>query len=344
MVDLRCALGTSLACCALLGCGSTRDGAAVGGASAGGTNPTANAGSSAAGSGGAVVQGGSAGDESGGAAGAAGKGGGATGTGGTQAQASQGYIGTLQVYRTLASSGSTLADARFDFVEQAAWDALSNGESCPEEKYGACTLTKCPSSSATEPTLPNAPSSDHLDAGTITMTPDQGTFSATGTPTMADHKYAFDTTGSLSGAELVTIAGTGGTVSAFSREIQMPLAPLLLTPSLAGSQGAVDVPVPRTADFTFSWDARSSSEKLQLAVVYPSGTTGTPWLNCVFDAAAGTGTFEVGALSQLAAGTRIRLFGVKSVAVETPQGDVAILAAFETISSDKASYPTLVLQ
>jgi len=338
MADMRRVLGTTLTCCALLGCGSTSDGAAAGGASVGGTSASPSGGASTAGSGGAVVKGGAAGDESGGAAG---KGGGATNTGGAEASAD--YIGTLQVIRTLNGIGSTLADARFDFVEQAAWDARANGESCPEEKYGACTVTKCPTSTdETDPTLPTAPSSDHLDAGTITLTPDKGTFSATGAPTLADHKYAFDAQGSLSGNELVTIAATGGTVSAFSSEIQMPLAPLLLTPSLAGSQGAVDVPVPRTADFTFTWDARGASERLQLVAVYPTGSAAL--LSCTFDAPAGTGTFQVGALSQLPAGTRIRLFGLKTASVKTSQGDVAILAAFETISSDKASYPTFVLQ
>jgi hypothetical protein len=223
-------------------------------------------------------------------------------------------------------------------------DALPSDVVCAEETYGACKVTKCPVDSEMEPEPLAPPSGALLDAGTITMTADVGSFSRTGMPTKANHGYTFDSNGTLSGGELVTISATGGTISAFTGKIQMPLAPLLLMPSLAGSQGAIDVPVARTADFTFSWDARGASDRLTLVVSNPLGDTGQPWLSCNFDAPAGTGTFQVGALSQLPVGTRIRLFGVKSGAIETPEGTVAILAGLEVISSDKASYPTFVLE
>jgi len=270
--------------------------------------------------------------------------GGVAGTSG--ADDSRDYIGTLQIVRTLASSASSAASARFDFVEHVASDPPMPGddEPCTTETYGACEVTKCTVAVETEPLPPSGASSNHLDAGTITMTADKGTFAATGMPTNADHAYAFDSTGSLSGAELITIMATGGTVSPFTSKISVPLTPLLLTPSLTGSKGAIDVPVPRNADFTFTWDARGASQKLQLSVSYPSVGNGSQWLSCTFDPAAGAGTFQAAALNQFAVGTRIRLFGINTAAVELPEGPVKIIAGFEMISADKMSFPSFVLQ
>jgi len=343
MVNSR-SLGTLVTGLAFIGCGST-----TGSVGPGGTDATAGAargGSASAGDGGATINGGASNHASGsgGGSGTGATSGGPTGTGG--AKNSQADIGTLQIARILAPPpGSTVASAQFDLVEQAAWDALSKGQSCPRETYGACVLTKC-SGEAMEPdpNLPAPTSVDRLDAGTITVTADAGGFSSTGTPTSVNHGYSFDSKGSLGGGELVTMSASGGRVPAFSGKVQLPLAPFLLTPAVEGTQGAVAVPVSRTADFTFSWDARGASDRLELVVVYPSDGSVSPRLSCTFDASAGTGTFQVGALSQLSAGTRIRLFGVKIVKLETAGGVVQLLAAFETISTDKASFPSFVLE
>ena len=336
MLHLRRAVGTLVATVTFLGCGpSSSSGDPAGGAASGG--------SSGSGNGGVGFPGGANNEIGSGGSGRAGTGptsGGATGASG--ADDGRAHIGRLQLIRVVKPPGSTLTSATFDSIEQAAGGGA--GESCPTETYGACVVTKCPDEGEMNPVPPAPTSSDLLDAGTITLSADKGNFSSTATPTAANHAYIFTSTGSLVGAELVTISSTGGTVPAFSSEIQVPLAPLLLTPSLAGSQGTVDVPVPRTGDFTFTWDARGTSQKLQLAVEYPSGTTGKPWLSCNFDAAAGTGTFPVGALSQFTAGIRIRVFGVNNVVAQTARGTVAILAAFETLSADKASFPTFVLE
>ena len=49
-------------------------------------------------------------------------------------------------------------------------------------------------------------------------------------------------------------------------------------------------------------------------------------------------------MSHFPVGTRIRLFGVKSLVIKVPEGDVGILAAFEMMASDKASFPTFALE
>jgi hypothetical protein len=340
MLNLERAVGTLLTGLVFLGCGSSNDSPAMGGGNA---IAGATSGGSSAENGAATSKGGAVANESGsgGSAGTGTTNGGATGAGGSVDE--QSYIGTLQVIRTLMPPGSTLSSARFDLVQQAAWDARSRGgEPCPEETYGACVVAKCPVQPETEP-APDLPSTDMLDAGTITMTADMGSFSSSGTPTEADHGYTFDSTGSISGHELVTISATGGTISAFSGQVQVPLTPLLLTPSLEGSKGAIDVPVSRTKDFTFTWDARGASERLQLSVVNGAGG-GSTYMICNLDVAAGTATFQGGALSQLSAGTRIRLFGLNTAVIETPGGKVRVLAAFEMSSQDKESYPTFVLE
>jgi hypothetical protein len=343
MLNLQTAFGTAVTGLVLLGCGASGEGAASGNTGAGATS----GGSASAEDGGAASKGGASNSESGNAGtdasgrSSAGPQGGNAGTGG--ASASSATIGSLQVIRTLTATGSTVSSAKFDYVEQAAWDARASGKGCPTETYGACVLTKC-TNDETQPDPTAPPSSDHLDAGTITMSADKGTFSGTGAPTEADHGYSFDSTGSISGQEIVTVSATGGTISAFSGKVQVPLTPLLLMPSIDGASGRVEVPVSRTADFTFSWDARGASQKLQLVVTGSTTATAANFLTCNLDVQAGTGTFKAGALSQLAAGTRIRIFGLNSVAIQTPQGPVAFLAAFEMSSADKMSSPVFVLQ
>jgi hypothetical protein len=232
----------------------------------------------------------------------------------------------------------------FDLVEQAAWDALGTSP-CARESFGDCVLTKCPVSEMEPSSVPNAPSVARLEAGTITITADMGPFSATGMPTADKVPYVFQASGGLSGGETLTVTATGGTISAFTGTIPVPLAPLLLAPPIDGLKGTIDIPVPRTADFSIRWDARSASDQIQLSVRAPvDAPAGTRYLSCGFAAAAGAGTFQAGALAQLPAGTRIRLFGVTYRTVQTARGHVRLLAAFEMISSDKMSYPSLVLQ
>lgn len=246
----------------------------------------------------------------------------------------------MQVIRAMPNP--PMAGARFDL------NAPDTGSSstCERQTFGDCVLTSCPVVSETNPPVdPNAPMPMFLEAGTITVSADQEEFSANGTPSAAGSTYVFQSTGSLTGGGVLTINATGGTVSAFTGTIPFPLAPLLLAPSIDGMKGTVDIAVPRNADFSIRWDARDASEVIQTVVSKPaSETTRTPNLSCSFTAAAGMGTLPSTALAQLSAGTRIRLFGVNSRTIEaTPRG-VALLAAFQLISSDKASYPTFVLQ
>jgi len=326
-----------MASAVLGGCGSSSDEGAHSGA---GAASVAGAAGSAllGGGGGAPPAGGGA------AAGGAGTGSGgrATGASGTAGDlGTPDSIGNVQVIRPLP--GDPQVNARFDLVEQAAWDALSSADMCSRQQFGDCTVTTCVSADGDAPS--NPPSLALLNAGTITVTSDQDDFSANGTPSGTNGEYAFESSGTLPGAGLLTIKGTGGTVSAFTGTVPFPLAPLLLAPSIEGMSGTIEIPVPRNADLRVDWDARDASEIIQTAVVGPTTTPeGQRLLRCSFVAATGTGTFQGAALALIPATTQIRLFGVNRRTFETAQGNIVVQAAYEMVSGDKVSYPSFVLQ
>ncbi|HYP86620.1 MAG TPA: hypothetical protein VEQ59_00665, partial [Polyangiaceae bacterium] len=257
--------------------------------------------------------------------------------------ASQGdrKIADVQVVRTTSVSG-TLASARFAL--QNPGSPGPDPSACSRETFGDCTISKCPTPDPNAPADPSPTAAVGLEAGTITITTDTDVFSATGQPITNQLNYSFDTTGNVSGGEQVQISASGGLVDAFTAQIQMPLAPLLMMPTVTAAQGEIEVRVPRTADFTLDLDARGTAQTLVLVVAPPPMVTNKAALTCQFDAAKGTATFPSGALTQLAAGTTLRLFAANQLRVPTPQGYVNVAAAFEMVTPDKMGYPKLVLE
>ncbi|MEI9954110.1 MAG: hypothetical protein WDO74_35340 [Pseudomonadota bacterium] len=255
------------------------------------------------------------------------------------------FIGNVQVVRALP--GAARAAATFDFVEQAAWDALAASaptNTCAQQTHGDCVVTTCSTTSEMTSESSNPPSVVRLDAGTITISSDTDEFSATGTPTGSNGAYVFQAGGALGGGGMLTVSATGGTVPAFTGTFPLPLAPLLLAPSIDGLNGTIDISVSRTADFSIRWDARGASDEIQVVVTKPDDAGTWPVLNCHFAAAAGMATFPTGALAQMPAGTRFRLLGVNRRTLETAKGPLQLIGAYEMVSSDKMSYPSLVLQ
>ena len=319
------------------GCGSTSDGGAHAAAGATVGAATAGAGTTPGGGGGAAATGGADGASGGRAAGG-------SGAGGDRSSATS--LGTVQVVRVMPEAPQ--ASARFGIAGQAASTAPSTNP-CESRTFGDCVVAKCPvPDEPDEPDLPsdpNLPPVTLLEAGTISITADEEEFTATGTPSGTNHKYVFQTSGSLGGGGVLSINATGGTISAFSSTIPLPLAPLLFAPSIDGMKGTIEIAVPRTADFAIRWDARASSEQIQSVATNPAeAPAGSPRLGCTFTSSAGAATFPVGALSLMPKGTRIRLFGLNRRLLETMQGSVHLVAAYEMVSTDKASYPVFVLQ
>src|SRR6478735_276210 len=308
------------------------------------------------GSGGGSSSGGTAsgargdGTEEGGASSGSASGGSESGSGGGS-EVDYDSIGLVQVYRTLAHGAVSRASASFDLEEQAAWDALGEGQpSCVTTAYGDCRLTVCP-----PPTDPgpdpdvdpdDLPSLARLEAGTISVSSDSGEFTATGDPTGTNGTYVVSASGSFAGEEVVTVSAAGGTIEAFAGTIQIPLAPLLTLPAVSGEVAAVtSVPVSRAADFAFSWDARGTADTLEAIVLLPEDAPElSPGLTCTFDASAGSGVLLAEALEQLPVGTAIHFFSVNPGEVHKTKGNVYLAAYFELLSEDKTAYPQFVLE
>jgi hypothetical protein len=305
------------------------------GGTAPGTDGTggANVGSGGHATGGAPATGGAA----------PGSGGASNGSGGAASGGSEGTsnsIGRVQIYRQLSINTSPgRMTATFDYVEQDAWDALSEAADCTRQEYGDCAVTTCSPSS--EPTPPEPPSSTRLHAGTIQIVPDRDDFTGTGTPDGENNEYTFATTGTLLGQEIMTLTATGGMISAFQATIQVPLAPLLTSPVVTGDTGVpYEILVPRDADFTFSWDARGTGEILSTLV----SDAGSSSISCGWDASDGTATIPAPALQQLDAGTEIRLMSVQTETISTPEGDISLFAGMEIDSVDRTVRPYFVLE
>lgn len=288
---------------------------------------------------GATGSGGAA-DQSGGA------GSGGAGSGGDDGN----VIGTVQVVRTLAYADiGGRATVRFNYVEQAAWDARDRAErTCTREEFGACRIWTC--EPATDPNLGDPPSSVRLEAGTITIVPDRDEFTASGGPTGDNNEYNLSSSGAMLGEEILTVTATGGAISAFQGMVQIPLAPLLLShDASAPSQGTkVKIPVPRTVDLALGWDARGTAQTMNMqtlsAQTTEPGGKSVVSLSCAFEAPSGSGTIPAAALSQLPVGTEIHLLASNRQLVSTPEGDVQLLAGFEAVSSDRTGYPMFVLE
>lgn len=256
-------------------------------------------------------------------------------------------VARIQVYRTLALDDTSpgRVTATFDYVEQAAWTAFEAvGEACSREQFGDCWIRTCTPTGA-QPDQSEQPSSLRLEAGTIMLVPDRDDFAASGMPTGEGNDYAFTTSGTVLGEEIMTVTASGGAIGPFQGMVQIPLAPFLLShdamTAVAGT--VVSLPAPRTTDLVVSWDARGTAETMQTIVSYP-GDTSQITLACSFDATLGSGRILASALSQLPAGTEIHFFAVNSQTVTTPDGDVELLGVMEMLSPDRTGYPMFTLE
>ncbi len=351
-VALRLVAGVALGA---LGCGGTESGTPGGTAASGGTSPgSAGAMSSGgAGSGGTAATGGSAasgGASASGGAGASGRAGtgGSAGGAGMGANAGSESVGTIQIYRLLAAGDISRATATFALVEQAAWDALASGpSSCTSQTFGDCGVSVCPPPDDVEPAVDagTLPSLVRHHAGTLSVSSNNSDFTATGTPGGENNDYQLTTGNSIIGGEIVTITTTGGTIGAFEATLEIPLAPLLISPVgiLVDGGPEAAVSVSRGADLSLTWQARGATQALLAQIIVSSSESATT-LGCRFDAARGTGTIPAAALAFVPSGDEIHLFATNTTTVSTPQGPVTLFGALEIASEDKMYYPYLVLE
>jgi len=186
-----------------------------------------------------------------------------------------------------------------------------------------------------------------LEAGVITIAdnePGEDAFLGTLTPDSETGAYTGQYSGPLSGGELLSISAKGGSVSAIDAITQLPFAPLLLshTVTTSSSSREVDIPISRTEDLELRLDLRDTAERLHVLLI--KSPERELRFSCVFEGTSGQGLIPADALGQLPVGSRLHVISSHSESVETPQGRVQLLTAFEMTSPDKEFYPAFILE
>lgn len=287
---------------------------------------------------------GSGGAAGGGGSSGGGPAGGSAGTGG--AAEDDAPIGTVQIVRPLSyTTPITRVHARFARVEQAEWEAWDEAQrearGCTTTDYGACRVTRCDEpSTASDPD--SSPSSEKLDSGTIEVTTSDGLM-ATGVPTGENNEYQWTTEGDILGGESLDVSTSGGTVSAFEATLDVPLAPLLTTPSTPmDAEGALPIVVSPSVDLIMAWDRGDSADFAQILIASPSDSLVT--MTCEFEAPAGSATIPKEALSELDVGTTIHLFSGTRTSRITPEGEVRVVVGYEMATPNRMAYPYFVIE
>jgi hypothetical protein len=290
-------------------------------------NQTAGAsGSSAAGTAGAA--GGSNAAGTGGSAANAGSSTGGSATGGTSSggAATSGATGTVQIGRLLnTSTGGMQVTAWFQTK-----DAVSTSD-CTHETFGDCSVSTCTANDKTATPPPNA--------GTITIT-DGAMFNVTLTAAPGQpYTTQAGATGSIVGAELVSVSAAGGDVPAFMTSIAVPRVITLSAPALDES-GVGTVPASGDLVLTFDNRAADGETETKLHVLQSSGLKSN--LYCQLPTESGTATIPGAALDKVrGAGGQLLLLVAR--AKQVPAGDfavnvIAFMSAMNTAKSKAAVF------
>lgn len=228
-----------------------------------------------------------------------------------------GPIGTIEVGVFVHSVYPVQsAAARFDMIEQDAWDA--NVPACSRVQLGDCEIVTCP-----EPTDPQvAPNLDRLDAGRLEIN-SNGLFFASAEPNEGGY-YFFDETGYLEGGERLTVSADGGTISAFQAEIELPLPPLSTSHPESGSTHVV----PRDEDLELSWDAQGTGETVDMLEV-PLSREEPTYAHCSFDAAGGVGVVPSEILTDMPTYQEFGFYSLTSKTISTPRGEILVRAVMD---------------
>jgi len=113
--------------------------------------------------------------------------------------------------------------------------------------------------------------------------------------------------GDFAGGEAVTFAATGGVVPPFSQELTM-LAPLVLTQP---SSNAFSIPISRDG-VTLTWRPGEAGTEVRAAAFGGDGTF--TFMECAWDASAGTGLLPPEILKSLRNGQEMVVTGRRQVA------------------------------
>ena len=146
----------------------------------------------------------------------------------------------------------------------------------------------------------------------------------------------------FAGGEKVSFSAEGGTVEAFSGEIKLPLAPMLLTPAFsAGSSMVVEVMVDASQDLELTWDVRDSSQKVGF---FSQGGADEPLFVCQFEASAGAGVIPAAVLQHVGAGTEFSGAGVNQEKIPLKDGYIAVSGQFDLVNEARNATPVFIVQ
>jgi hypothetical protein len=185
-------------------------------------------------------------------------------------------------------------------------DAALGSSPCSTVTDGSCALFNCGSTGFEGEPDPNGFGEDYLDAGTISVSYQQGATTFTTEVTTDDSVPVLGglfnpSPGSLMAGDLFTFSLSGDDIPAMS--VMIPFPELLTTTTTGEVNGDVWViPVDRTRDFTLNWEDGAPGVIYQVS----SGVrAGVALLYCEFDAALGEGILPTALLSQIMPSTRL---------------------------------------
>lgn len=309
-------------------------------ACSGGVDDEPMVGDTSGGSGGSSSNSGGQDGSNGGDASTGGEGSGTGGSGGDVTSGGSGASGGNpdeqilgRVTAAVRLTESFTTSLRVDFV----WESFLSGSSndCPRTTVGDCTIADCwivPPGSDTDPPF---------DAGTVHFTVDNGmTFETS--PDPVTKRYSAVSQADLLGGELISVTADGGSIEGFSSSINLPLAPMILEPAVAGGgDRVVEVAVPTNQDFSVTWDARGTSEYVEFEAFAASDE---PNFSCTFEAQPGGAVIPAQVLQHVGAGTELRAWGVNSDTVLLSNGYVEVEGRFDLVNETRDATPLFVLK
>lgn len=312
--------------------------AASGGVDTGGDGGAATGGAGAGspgGSGGLGATGGGDGSATGGGDGS-GTGGVIDATGGAPSQTDGPLLGYIIAGVSLGDGLSSYLSIVFS-RESNVFGSGEPSEECPGTQVGDCVIADCWTPSRT----PAEGTDVRLHAGKIEFSIDNG-MSFEVSPEGADNSYMVITGEEFGGGEEISFSAEGGTVEAFSGQIDLPLAPMLLQPHVSGGgSSVVTVGVAAAQDLDLVWDVRNASEWV---VFQARGDSSEPYFNCTFDASSGGGTIPSEVLQHVGAGTEFSGVGLNLLQIPVEDGRVDVYAQFDLVNESRTATPHFVIQ
>jgi hypothetical protein len=252
------------------------------------------------------------------------------GAAGQAGGSSAGHFGQVLVQRWFSPARVSLYPR---FVES------QSGFECEQFSEGSCTASVC-SDAASVTKL--------VSAGTVTVTSDDVTGSATAVPDASGDYLAtqpvvtFDPL--FGGEEHLLIKASGGEVPAFEGALDVPLVLLLSQPVFV--TGGAALQVSRDQDLPLLWTRGVQGVMLYVRAngSRADGLPGSAGVSCEFNSTDGSGTVKATLLQKLAADSTLNLYTAGIEHVQAGDYDVALAILTGVGNPEKSIIPSMKLQ